>query len=54
MIFRKDMRSMFDIFAGHTKDPFDRILFAQAVSNKYTIVTRDSFIPAYDVATVWD
>ncbi|MEU9232020.1 type II toxin-antitoxin system VapC family toxin [Streptomyces subrutilus] len=33
----------------HHKDPFDRILIAQAQSEGLTLVTRDKFIPLYDV-----
>ena len=35
------------------KDPFDRLLIAQALENNLTIVTRDSKIPLYDVKAVW-
>ncbi|MGW0366402.1 type II toxin-antitoxin system VapC family toxin [Streptomyces sp. NPDC002990] len=33
----------------HPRDPFDRILIAQAQSEGLTLVTRDKFIPLYDV-----
>ncbi|MGR4883410.1 type II toxin-antitoxin system VapC family toxin [Streptomyces sp. LARHCF249] len=33
----------------HHKDPFDRILIAQAQSEGLTLVTRDKHIPLYDV-----
>ncbi|MFC9298243.1 type II toxin-antitoxin system VapC family toxin [Streptomyces sp. NPDC057011] len=33
----------------HHKDPFDRMLIAQAQSEGLTLVTRDKFIPLYDV-----
>ncbi len=49
------------IFASHTlalrnlpdihKDPFDRILIAQAQCEKLTIMTQDAIIPRYPVAT---
>lgn len=32
------------------KDPFDRILIAQAIIEKFTLVTRDELIAEYDVA----
>ena len=32
------------------KDPFDRILIAQAIIEKFTLVTRDQWIAEYDVA----
>ena len=35
------------------KDPFDRLLIAQAMENDLTIVTTDSKIPLYDVKTIW-
>ena len=31
------------------KDPFDRMLVAQAIIEKLTLVTKDSFIPQYNV-----
>ena len=34
------------------KDPFDRMLIAQAKIEKLTLVTRDGFIPKYDVKTL--
>ena len=34
------------------KDPFDRMLIAQAIIEKLTLVTRDEFIPQYDVKIV--
>ena len=35
------------------KDPFDRLLIAQATENNLTIVTTDSKIPQYNVKTMW-
>ena len=35
------------------KDPFDRIIIAQAVTEGYTIITADEFIQQYDVKTLW-
>ena len=34
------------------KDPFDRMLIAQAMIEKLTIVTRDQFIDQYDVGVL--
>ena len=35
-------------------DPFDRILVAEAIAARLTIVTKDSIIPDYpDVVTIW-
>jgi len=36
----------------HHKDPFDRLLVAQAQLESLTIVTRDPQIALYDVETV--
>ncbi len=35
------------------KDPFDRLLIAQATNNDLTIITRDSKIPLYAVKSIW-
>lgn len=35
------------------KDPFDRMLVAQALDGGFTVVTADSIIPRYDVSTLW-
>lgn len=35
------------------RDPFDRLLIAQAIENDLTIVTTDSKIPSYKVKTIW-
>lgn len=35
------------------KDPFDRMLICQAIANGLTIVTPDSDIKQYPLATVW-
>jgi len=35
------------------KDPFDRILIAQAISENMPILTRDRNIPLYPVETIW-
>jgi PIN domain nuclease of toxin-antitoxin system len=37
----------------HHRDPFDRMLVAQAQSEGLTIVTRDERIEAYDVPVLW-
>jgi len=34
------------------RDPFDRMLIAQAIIEKLTLVTRDKIIPGYDVNTL--
>jgi len=35
------------------KDPFDRLLVAQAKVDELILVTRDQTIPQYDVPTLW-
>lgn len=39
--------------AAHHRDPFDRMLVAQARVEGLTIVSRDKVLSAYDVATQW-
>ena len=36
------------------RDPFDRLIVAQAQEEVLAIVTRDGIIPKYPVKTVWD
>lgn len=43
---------LLDTHAIH-RDPFDRLLIAQAIENDLTIVTTDSKIPSYKVKTIW-
>ncbi|WP_165074864.1 type II toxin-antitoxin system VapC family toxin [Paludisphaera rhizosphaerae] len=38
-----------DKLPNHHRDPFDRILVAQALSGGFTLVTRDPDIPKYGV-----
>jgi PIN domain nuclease of toxin-antitoxin system len=38
-----------DRLSNHHRDPFDRLLIAQARIEGMTLVTRDKWIPAYDV-----
>ena len=37
----------------HHRDPFDRLLIAQAISQKLPIVTRDPAFAAYPVEIIW-
>ncbi|MEX2213342.1 MAG: type II toxin-antitoxin system VapC family toxin [Phycisphaeraceae bacterium] len=37
----------------HHRDPFDRILIAQAIVEKLTIVTADAFFARYGVTCLW-
>jgi PIN domain nuclease of toxin-antitoxin system len=40
--------------ADHHRDPFDRLLVAQAQVEKVPILTVDPVFDAYDVEVVWD
>ncbi|MDH5428612.1 MAG: type II toxin-antitoxin system VapC family toxin [Nitrospirota bacterium] len=35
------------------RDPFDRLLICQAISEKFTLLTKDEIIRQYPVKTVW-
>jgi PIN domain nuclease of toxin-antitoxin system len=35
------------------KDPFDRILIAQAMQNNLTIITKDAFFKEYPLTIIW-
>lgn len=37
----------------HHKDPFDRLLIAQAMAEDIPVVTRDAAFGAYAVQTLW-
>jgi len=37
----------------HHRDPFDRMLIAQASVEGLTIVTRDQHFPDYDIPVLW-
>jgi len=37
----------------HHRDPFDRLLIAQARADDLTLISRDQVFSAYDVQTVW-
>lgn len=39
---------------SHHRDPFDRILVAQAIHEGLTLVTADRQIPLYPVNCLWD
>lgn len=51
------VRSRHAIVAGalplHHSDPFDRMIVAQAQSERLTVVTSDARIAAYDVPVLW-
>jgi PIN domain nuclease of toxin-antitoxin system len=41
------------VLPAHHRDPFDRLLVAQALEEHLTIVTHDRLIAAYSVARLW-
>jgi PIN domain nuclease of toxin-antitoxin system len=38
---------------GHHRDPFDRLIIAQAIHENLTLITSDVQIAQYPVATLW-
>jgi PIN domain nuclease of toxin-antitoxin system len=40
-------------FDYHHRDPFDRLMIAQAINNGLTLLTNDADIKLYPVKTVW-
>lgn len=38
----------------HHRDPFDRIIIAQGLVEKMTIITKDENFPKYGVQLIWD
>ena len=51
-VTRGDILALSSLPANH-RDPFDRILIAQAKRGDYRLVTCDSEIAKYDVAVLW-
>ncbi len=37
----------------HHKDPFDRIIISQSISNNLTVILRDKEFDSYDIRLVW-
>jgi len=35
------------------REPFDRLIISQALSDNLTIITKDKYIEKYDVKTIW-
>jgi PIN domain nuclease of toxin-antitoxin system len=35
------------------RDPFDRLIVSQALTDKLTILTKDEYIEKYEVNTIW-
>ena len=48
----EDIRVLTTLELYH-KDPFDRILIAQAIQNDMTMITKDSNFEAYPVKIIW-
>jgi len=48
----EDIRVLTTLELYH-KDPFDRILIAQAIQNNLTIITKDSNFEFYPVKIIW-
>jgi PIN domain nuclease of toxin-antitoxin system len=42
-----------DTLSSHHKDPFDRLLIAQAVAEGLTIVTHDRAFAQYNIPVIW-
>ena len=40
--------------APRHKDPFDRLIIAQAISEGVTLITADEYIKGYEVDTIWE
>ena len=38
----------------HHRDPFDRIIISQAISENLVIITKDENFPKYDVKLFWN
>jgi len=41
------------LLPGHHRDPFDRLLVAQAIEERLTLVTHDPVIRRYPVSVLW-
>jgi PIN domain nuclease of toxin-antitoxin system len=48
-----DIQKLIDLDFHH-RDPFDRIIIAQGLVEKMTIVTKDENFPKYGVQLIWD
>lgn len=51
---RFDELKMVARFPFHHKDPFDRLLIAQSLSNGYPVIGRDEIFDIYGVQRFWD
>jgi len=37
----------------HHRDPFDRIMIAQAINNRLSIISRDEYFKLYETPVIW-
>ncbi len=37
----------------HHRDPFDRLIIAQAICDRLSVVTIDEHFPKYDISVIW-
>ncbi len=37
----------------HHRDPFDRLIIAQSMTNQLTIISTDELFPDYGIITIW-
>jgi PIN domain nuclease of toxin-antitoxin system len=37
----------------HHKDPFDRLIIAQSLTENLTVITKDSAFDAYNIQKIW-
>lgn len=42
-----------EILSAHHKDPFDRLLIAQAMAEGFTMVTHDKTFAMYNIPIIW-
>jgi PIN domain nuclease of toxin-antitoxin system len=45
--------SEYQLLPHHHKDPFDRLIIAQSISNNFTILTKDSLFKEYNVNSIF-
>jgi len=38
----------------HHRDPFDRIIISQGLTEEFTIITKDENFKKYNVKIIWD
>ncbi len=48
----QDIKKIIDL-EFHHRDPFDRIIIAQAMQSQLTIISKDQFFQNYDVNVLW-